>query len=55
MAAKRGHGTAGRARVPGRPATDSDSPWKEALDRYFERCMAFFFPQAHAEIDWSRG
>lgn len=32
-----------------------DSPWKEALDCYFERFMAFFFPQAHADIDWSRG
>jgi hypothetical protein len=55
MAAKRSDGTARRGRVPGKPATDYDSPWKEALDRYFERCMAFFFPQAHAEIDWGRG
>ena len=55
MAGKRSHGTAGRGRVPGRPATDYDSPWKEALDRYFEPCMAFFFPQAHADIDWARG
>jgi hypothetical protein len=37
------------------PATDFDSPWKEALDRYFEPCIAFFFPHIHAEIDWSRG
>ncbi len=35
--------------------SDYDSPWKEALDRYFEPFVAFFFPQAHAEIDWSRG
>jgi hypothetical protein len=55
MAGKRGRGTAGRGKVPGRPATDYDSPWKEALDRYFERCMALFFPQAHADIDWTRG
>ncbi len=55
MARKRSRGTAGRARVPGERATDYDSPWKEALDRYFEQCMAFFFPQAHAEIDWTRG
>jgi hypothetical protein len=34
---------------------DYDSPWKEALDRYFEPFLAFFFPHAHAEIDWSRG
>jgi hypothetical protein len=37
------------------PGSDYDSPWKEALDRYFERCMAFFFPHAHADIDWARG
>src|SRR5690349_5081014 len=55
MAAKRSHGTAGRARAPGSLATDTDSPWKEALDRYFERCLAFFFPEAHADIDWTRG
>jgi hypothetical protein len=36
------------------PAIDYDSPWKEALDRFFEACLAFFFPQAHADIDWSR-
>ncbi len=28
--------------------------WKEALHRFFEACLAFFFPQAHADIDWSR-
>ncbi len=55
MAGKRSHATAGRGRVPGSPATDYDSPWKEALDRYFERCMVFLFPQAHADIDWARG
>jgi hypothetical protein len=35
--------------------SDYDSPWKEALDDYFERFMAFFFPHVHAEIDWTRG
>jgi hypothetical protein len=35
--------------------SDYDSPWKEALDIYFELFMAFFFPQAYLEIDWSRG
>jgi hypothetical protein len=35
--------------------TDYDSPWKEALDRYFERFLAFFFPLAHADVDWLRG
>jgi len=34
---------------------DFDGPWKEALDQYFEAFLAFFFPVAHAEIDWSRG
>ncbi len=38
-----------------RSRVDSDSPWKEALDQYFEPCLAFFFTAAHAEIDWSRG
>src|SRR3954452_7392942 len=36
-------------------ANDFDGPWKEALDQYFEAFLAFFFPGAHAEIDWSRG
>lgn len=36
------------------PQADYDSPWKEALERYFEAFMAFCFPQAHAEIDWAR-
>jgi hypothetical protein len=32
-----------------------DSPWKEAIGRFFQAFLAFFFPQAHAEIDWRRG
>ena len=32
-----------------------DSPWKEALDVYFESFLAFFFPLAHKEINWARG
>ena len=35
--------------------SDYDSPWKEALEHYFEAFMAFFFPLAHADINWSRG
>ena len=35
--------------------SEYDSPWKEALDLYFEAFLAFFFPQAHHEIDWARG
>jgi hypothetical protein len=35
--------------------SDFDSPWKEVLDVYFELFLAFFFPQAHVDIDWQRG
>jgi hypothetical protein len=34
---------------------DYDSPWKELLDLQFEEFMAFFFPSAHAQIDWRAG
>jgi hypothetical protein len=33
---------------------DYDSPWKEILDYYFSEFMAFFFPQAYDEIDWTK-
>jgi hypothetical protein len=33
---------------------DHDSPWKEVLEVYFEAFVAFFFPEAHREIDWRR-
>jgi hypothetical protein len=52
---QRSRATAGRAKARRAPGTDYDSPWKEALDRYFEPCLAFFFPHAHADIDWARG
>ena len=32
-----------------------DSPWKRAIEHYFQEFMAFYFPCAHAEIDWSKG
>jgi hypothetical protein len=32
-----------------------DSPWKEALDLYFEPFLALLFPGVHAQIDWPRG
>jgi hypothetical protein len=35
--------------------TAFDSPWKDAIERYFEDFLRFFFPQAHGEIEWSRG
>ncbi|MBJ7309149.1 DUF4351 domain-containing protein [Rugamonas sp. CCM 8940] len=36
------------------PDDDYDTPWKNAVLRYFPEFMAFYFPQAHAAIDWSR-
>jgi hypothetical protein len=36
-------------------SADYDSPWKEALDFYFEKFLALLFPDVHAQIDWSRG
>jgi hypothetical protein len=36
-------------------STDFDSPWKEALDEYFEPFLALLFPAVHGQIDWSRG
>jgi hypothetical protein len=37
-------------------ATDNyDSPWKEALEHFFPDFLAFFFPDAYADIDWRRG
>jgi hypothetical protein len=35
--------------------SDYDSPWKNVLERYFPDFLAFFFPEAHAGIDWSQG
>ncbi|MCF7996847.1 MAG: hypothetical protein K9L32_13080 [Chromatiaceae bacterium] len=34
---------------------DYDSPWKEALERFFPEFLALLFPAIHAEIDWSQG
>jgi len=36
------------------PQTEFDSPWKDILQQYFEEFMLFFFPQAHASIDWTK-
>jgi hypothetical protein len=33
---------------------EADGPWKEALEAYFPQFMAFFFPEAHGQIDWAR-
>jgi hypothetical protein len=35
--------------------TDYDSPWKEALEIYFQAFLLLFFPDIHADIDWARG
>lgn len=33
---------------------DYDSPWKDAIERYFPDFLHFYFPRAHALIDWSQ-
>jgi hypothetical protein len=33
---------------------DYDTPWKEVVTDHFPEFMAFYFPLAHAAIDWSR-
>jgi hypothetical protein len=37
------------------PAAEVDTPWKEALDYFLPRFLAFFFPKVHQGIDWRRG
>ena len=32
-----------------------DSPWKDVLEHAFPEFMAFYFPEAYAQIDWARG
>jgi len=34
---------------------DYDSPWKQALDVFFQPFLELFCVQAHADIDWSHG
>ena len=34
---------------------DHDTPWKEALERYFPEFLALLFPDVNARIDWARG
>lgn len=36
------------------PEREFDTAWKQALEWFFEPFLAFFFPAAHADIDWSR-
>lgn len=35
------------------PQAIYDSPWKQALEQYFEPFLVFFFPTAHSVIDWN--
>ncbi|MFB8790272.1 MAG: transposase [Potamolinea sp.] len=35
------------------PQADYDSPWKEAIEQYFEQFLAFFFPATYVLIDWN--
>lgn len=35
--------------------TPLDTPWKDILESYFSQFMAFFFPTADTQIDWSKG
>ncbi len=35
-------------------ADQFDSPWKEAIERHFADFLQFFFPVAHAQVDWSQ-
>ena len=39
---------------PANPPDHYDSPWKEAIEHYFPEFMAFYFPDAHAAIDWAK-
>ena len=40
---------------PSRQPSDFDNPWKETLERFFPEFLAFFFPHAHADVDWAKG
>ncbi len=37
------------------PRDDYDHPWKQIIEYAFESFLGFFFPAAHAGIDWARG
>ncbi len=37
-----------------RQRDEYDPPWKEMIGDYFAEFLAFFFPEAYAEIDWQR-
>jgi hypothetical protein len=35
--------------------SDYDSAWKEVIEKYFKEFLAFFFPDAYSDIDFSKG
>jgi hypothetical protein len=35
--------------------TDYDNPWKQVIEDFFPDFLEFFFPEAYAVIDWTRG
>ncbi len=37
-----------------RQRDEYDPPWKEMIGDYFAEFLAFFFPEAYADIDWQR-
>ncbi len=39
--------------IPDDKPDDYDSPWKAAIERFFPEFMAFYFPAAYAQIDWT--
>ena len=39
----------------GENLVDFDTPWKDVIEGYFSEFIAFFFPDAYAEIDWQHG
>jgi len=34
---------------------EHDNPWKVAVQNMFENFLAFFFPDIHQDIDFSKG
>ena len=41
--------------IPGEDQPDEyDSPWKAAIEQFFPEFMAFYFPAAHTQIDWTQ-
>ena len=34
-------------------SADHETPWKELLEQDAERAIAFFYPDVHADLDWT--